>query len=225
MVYQQEELLSGTNEKGHASIKYHECNKFEHYLSHCPEIEGNQYLMIEEEEEPDDEKEQKDEGANHMKFLVMINEVDLSSSDGSYMVNFRNFQFLKKIKNEQREELTKNLNSIWDNKSIFLDSGSTFLYYNSPKILTDIIKCKKPMNSISNGRVPRYKKIFKTLEKNLIRDFPLIVDDAKRYMNMYNREIAKLKGNKTRSKSSKIQDMVVIPLPLTLVKKHNTESL
>ena len=63
------------------------------------------------------------------------------------------------------------------------------------------------------------------IKKNLIRDFPLIVDDAKRYMNMYNREIAKLKGNKTRSKSSKIQDMVVIPLPLTLVKKHNTESL
>ena len=35
-----------------------------------------------------------------------------------------------------------------------------------------------------NTGIPRYKKIFKTLEKNLIRDFPLIVDDAKRCMNV-----------------------------------------
>ena len=52
-----------------------------------------------------------------------------------------------------------------------------------------------------------------------------MVGDVKRCMNVYGRNIAKLKGNKTRSKYSKMQDMVVIPLPLTLVETPNIESL
>ena len=100
MVYQQDELVPGTNEKVHALTKYHGRNKFGHYLSHCSKPERNQNLMIEGEEEPDDKKEQEDEGTNHVHLLEMMNEADSLSSDGSYMVDFRNFQFLQKIKNE-----------------------------------------------------------------------------------------------------------------------------
>ena len=100
MVYQQEEVVPGTNEKVHASTKCNGCNKFGHHMSHCSKPEINQNLMIEGEQDPDDKKEQKDEGANHMHLLEMMNEADSSSSDGLYMVDFRNFQFLQKIKNE-----------------------------------------------------------------------------------------------------------------------------
>ena len=73
--------------------------------------------------------------------------------------------------------------------------------------------------------MPRYKKFFKGLEKNLVRNCPLTVDHGKRCLNIYGKEIAKLKGCKTRKKSSSIKDMVMVSLPKTLVETHNTESL
>ena len=38
----------------------------------------------------------------------------------------------------------------------------------------------------------------------MTRDCPLTVNDTNGYLNVYGREIAKLKESKTRSKSSKI---------------------
>ena len=49
------------------------------------------------------------------------------------------------------------------------------------------------------------------------------MDDAKISMNMYGKEIAKLKCSKPRIKYSRIEDMVVIVLPKTLVDTYNTE--
>ena len=61
-----------------------------------------------------------------------------------------------------------------------------------------------------NSGMSGSKKFFKSLENNLIRDCPLPVDDAKRCLSVYGKEIAKLKGSKTRKKSSKIGKMVMI---------------
>ena len=89
---------------------------------------------------------------------------------------------------------------------------------------------RRELNRVTTARklyinlcIPGYKNFFKALEKNHIRDCPLKVGDTKRYLNMYGKEIAKFKGTKTRKKSSKIQEMGMIPLPRTLVETHNTE--
>lgn len=92
VMYSQEDLVTGTNRKIHASIKYHRYNNYGYYLSHCPEVEGSQNLNIKEEEQ--EEEEDDDEGVNHMQVLETLNDGGSLSSDGSYMVNFRNFQFL-----------------------------------------------------------------------------------------------------------------------------------
>ena len=160
-------------------------------MSHCSKPEINQNLMIEGEQDPDDKKEQKDEGANHMHLLEMMNEADSSSSDGLYMVDFRNFQFLQKIKNDQRVELTKNWNSIWDNKSVFLDSDLTFLCCINPKMLVGNIKCKKPMKSISNKGV-----IVTDMEGDLPGLFSVYYN-LKSLMNIY-RLMIRGKGSKSR---------------------------
>ena len=78
-------------------------------------------------------------------------------------------------------------------------------------------KCELDRKLYINIGMPGYKKFFKALDNNLMKDCSLMVDDAKRCLNVYGRELAKLKGSKTRNKSSKTQDMVVIPLPLTLI--------
>ena len=43
--------------------------------------------------------------------------------------------------------------STWDTKSLLLDTGSTFSCCNNPKMLTNIRRCKRPINGISNGGV------------------------------------------------------------------------
>ena len=49
------------------------------------------------------------------------------------------------------------------------------------------------------------------------------IDNTKRCLNVYRKEIAKLKGIKTRKKSSKIKVMEMKPLPKTLVDTHSTD--
>jgi len=41
MMHIQEELVPGTSGKTHASIKCHNCEKFGHCASHCPDDNGN----------------------------------------------------------------------------------------------------------------------------------------------------------------------------------------
>lgn len=44
----------------------------------------------------------------------------------------------------------------------------------------------------------------------------MTVDDGKRFLNIYGKQIVKLKGCKTRQKSLSIKDMVMVPLSKTL---------
>ena len=67
-----------------------------------------------------------------------------------------------------------------------------------------------------NLGMPGYNKFLKDLEVNFIRDCPLTVDDAKRCLHVHGKEIAKLKGSKTRKKSSKIKKMEILPLSKSL---------
>jgi len=39
VMYTQDNLIVGTNDKLHASIKCRGCQNYGHYLSHCPEME------------------------------------------------------------------------------------------------------------------------------------------------------------------------------------------
>ena len=87
-MYAQEEVVPGTNGKDHASIQCHSCQKFGHYLSHCPEENGQQNMNVEEEES---EEDTKDEGAQNMQIEEIIRGKDSSSSDESYLVDFANF--------------------------------------------------------------------------------------------------------------------------------------
>ena len=73
--------------------------------------------------------------------------------------------------------------------------------------------------------MPGYKKFFHALEKSLIRDFPFTSDNAKRCLSIYGKEVAKLKGSRTRKKASKIGRMEILPLPLTLVESHSSDIL
>ena len=76
-----------------------------------------------------------------------------------------------------------------------------------------------------NLGMPGYPKFFKDLEKNRIRDCNLTVDDAKRCLNVYGKEIAKLRGSKTRVRASKIKVMGITPLPETLVETHSSDMI
>jgi len=58
-------------------------------------MEEQQNLSVNHEYLVEDEDESEDEGTNHMQ-LKKLNDGDSSSSNGSYMVDYRNFQFLQK---------------------------------------------------------------------------------------------------------------------------------
>ena len=60
-------------------------------------------------------------------------------------------------------------------------------------------KCELDRKLYINIGMPGYKKCFKALNNNLMRDCSLMVDDTTRCLNVYGKELAKLKGNKTRS--------------------------
>ena len=57
------------------------------------------------------------------------------------------------------------------------------------------------------------------------RGYPLAINYVKRCLNVYGREITKSKGIKTGTNSSKIKEMELILLPVTLIETHSTESL
>ena len=76
-----------------------------------------------------------------------------------------------------------------------------------------------------NLGLPGYKSFFKALESNAIRDCPITVDDAKRYLHIYGPEVAKLKGSTTRKKPSKIGEYLPVQIPKTIMDHHNTDVL
>ena len=53
----------------------------------------------------------------------------------------------------------------------------------------------------------------------------MTVDNVKRCLNVYGKEIAKLKGSMTRKKASKISRMEMLPHPKTLAETHISDML
>jgi len=68
---------------------------------------GETELNVNQKDLIEGEDQSEDEGANHMQ-LKVSNDGDSSSSSGSYMADYRNFQFLQK----EKEGKTENLRSI-----------------------------------------------------------------------------------------------------------------
>ena len=357
VMYTQDTVVPGTNEKSHPGIKCHGCGRYGHYLSHCPDADGQKNLIVEEKSKEEKDDEENVDMGQHLQVSRMMDDASSSSSDDSYLVDFRNCQFNQMTtpssvltnkystaaKSLKRSEMKNRLNYFKDTKSILMDSGSTFSCCNNPKLLVNIRDSIKPINGVSNGGVmvtskegdlpgffkvyynpdslmnilslsdmrkrfrvtmdtskeaamlvhiaksevmkfievraglyvwkpehntnllnkqissysflslvsenksnftrrelkriddakklyinmgmPGYKKFFSDLENNRIRDCELSVDDAKRCLNVYGKEIAKLKGSKTRKKSSKIKAMEMEPLPKTLVDTHSTDMI
>lgn len=162
-MYAQEELVPRTNGKTYASVKCYGCDKFGHYLSHCPEENGQQNMDIEEDHAKNDEDIKEDEGDQNLQIEDMLEDGDSLSNNDSYLVDFSDFEFLQEgtmtskyttasrvIKNN---ELKRKRASTQDTKSLLLDTGSTILCYNNPKMLINIRMREKPSNVVSNGGV------------------------------------------------------------------------
>jgi len=107
-------------------------------------------LNVNQEDFVEDEDESEDEGANHMQ-LKESNDGDSSSSSGSYMADYRNFQFLQK--EGKTGESSKHWSYSRDTKSLLLDTGTIFSCCNNLKMLVNVRKCKKSINGVSNGGV------------------------------------------------------------------------
>jgi len=66
VMYTQDNLIVGINDRLHASIKRRRCKKYGHYLSHCSEMEEQQNLSVNREYLVEDGDESEDGGTNHM---------------------------------------------------------------------------------------------------------------------------------------------------------------
>ena len=148
-------------------IKCHGCGRYGHYLSHCPDADGQQNLIVEETKEDKKDEEGNVNRDQHLQMNDMMNDASSSSSDGSYLVDFRSCQFnqmtiplsglTRKYSTAagslKRSEMKKKLKQFKDAKSLLLDSGSTFSCCNNPKMLINIRESVKPINGVSNGGV------------------------------------------------------------------------
>ena len=70
--------------------------------------------------------------------------------------------------------------------------------------------------------MPGYKKYFRTLEKNQIRNCRVTIDDAKVSMHIFGREPASIKGKATRKKPQAIGAMPLVEIPATIMDLHPT---
>ena len=94
-IYNQEKLSPGTNGKMHPATKCHNCEKFGHYTSHCPDNRGQQNMNVEDHHADKDEETEEDEGVQNLQIQDMIEDGDSAASDEPYLVNFSDFQFLQ----------------------------------------------------------------------------------------------------------------------------------
>ena len=83
--------MPGTNRKVHATVQCHGCEKFGHYLYHCPGDDERQNLNVGDEVEREEEDEEKEVGAQNMQIEEMLDEDVFSSDNGSCLVDFRDF--------------------------------------------------------------------------------------------------------------------------------------
>ena len=65
---------------------------------------------------------------------------------------------------------------------------------------------------------PAKRDFFSALQNNSIRDCPLVLDDAKRYFDIYGSPDAALKGRTVKGKSKRVPDIVPKPVPPSILK-------
>ena len=152
LMFNQTDLVSGTNGKLYKNVQCHGCNKWGHYVSHCPEA-GQQHMHVKQEKQ-DKEDQDSDNEITGMSNL-QIEQLELSSesscgSDESYMFDFSHHQVGVNMMNK---DYKKNLSNRKDKSSLIIDTGSTFSCVNNPQLLINIRKGDKPISGVSNGGV------------------------------------------------------------------------
>ena len=117
-----------------------------------------------------DEEEElvKETGATNLQLEEMLGDCDSSSDDGSYLVDFRDFQFSQTKLSEGKYitaateigklERKRKLAAIRDKKSLLLDSGSTFSACNNLRMLINIRECKQAHQWHLKWRCANYKE-------------------------------------------------------------------
>ena len=93
VMYSQDGGVPGTNKNVYLQIKCRGYGAFGHHLSHCPETERQQNLNVESEEPNEEKEEEIVEGDQHMQLEEMMEDAVYSSSDGLYLLDFRECQF------------------------------------------------------------------------------------------------------------------------------------
>ena len=73
--------------------------------------------------------------------------------------------------------------------------------------------------------MPGYKKYFRALEKNQIRNCQVTVDDAKISMHIFGREPASIKGKATRQRPKAIGAMPLVEIPGTILDLHPSTAI
>ena len=73
--------------------------------------------------------------------------------------------------------------------------------------------------------MPGYKKYFRILEKNQIRNCRVTIDDAKVSMHIFGREPASIKGKATRQRPQAIGAIQMVEIPSTILDLHPTVML
>ena len=61
--------------------------------------------------------------------------------------------------------------------------------------------------------MPGYKKFFRALTENHIKDCPITIDDAKRALHIYGPDVSHLKGKTTRRRPEPIPITDLVPIP------------
>ena len=92
-MHTQEEIVPGTNVRTYNTVKCHGCEKYGHYSSHCPEEIGQQNMIREDDKDNNTEDSEETESAGHIQIGDISMDGDSKSSDGSYPLNFSDFQF------------------------------------------------------------------------------------------------------------------------------------
>ena len=154
VMYSQDGIVTGTNGKNYPRIEGHGSRKFDHYLSHCPDEIGQQNLNVEEVTNEKEVEEEVELGVQQMQIEGMMDDASSSSSKGSYLLDFRDCQFLQRnltskyvlaAKVFHSSEMKKKLRFFKDTKSLLLDSGSTFSCCNNSKFWWGLEGVRSPL--------------------------------------------------------------------------------
>ena len=143
---QENEVIPGSDWRTRAWITCHVCNRKGYYSDNCPKEEGlQQHNSGTKEEGESNSQPPSGETGKKMNMNEIVEEEDdtecESHSDGNRDDEsvIMDFQFVM-------AEI-----GMYDDRSIFIDTGSMFSVMKNPKMLVKIRKSKKVMNAETNG--------------------------------------------------------------------------